>query len=292
MPLTISQVKATKPRDKDYKLFDEKGLFLLVKKNGSRYWRYKYRYAGKEKTLALGVFPDVGLAMARDKRDDARKLLDQNIDPSVQKKADKFSLSDKAGNTFEKVANEWFDIHISDKSESHKSRTRRMLNKELFPCLGGLLIHEITAPQLLQIFRKIEERGVVDTAHRAKQTAGQVFTYAIATGRVERNPATDLNGALRPKNRTHYPAITTPLETGRLMVAINAYDGTSTVRAALKLSALFFLRPGELRHLEWSEINWEKERIEIPARKMKMRHDHVVPISSQAMQIIKAGLIQ
>ncbi len=287
MPLTISQVKHAKPKEKDYKLFDEKGLFLLVKKNGSQYWRLKYRYGGKEKTLALGVFPEVSLADARSSRDDARTLLRQGIDPSVQRKTEKLYKSESTNNSFENIANEWFQTHIEPKSDSYKRRTRRLLDVELFPHIGSLPITEISVSQLLPVLKKIENRGVIDTAHKTKQTAGKVFQYAIATGRVERNPANDLSGALRPVNTVHFAAITTPLETGRLMLAINAYHGTAVVQAALKLSALFFLRPGELNQLEWSEINWEKERFELPDSKMKMRKEHIVPISRQAMKIIK-----
>ena len=287
MSINAVQAKTAQPKDKDYKLFDEKGMFLLIKNNGRKYWRMKYRFNGKHKTLSLGVFPEVSLKEARNKRDDARKLLDDNTDPSADKKRQKHEAFAATENNCECIGREWFSIKLSDKSDSHKSRSLRMLEKELFPVIGQRPVSEITAPELLTLLRKIEERGVVDTAHRAKQTAGQVFKYAIATGRAERNPSNDLTGALRPKNRVHYAAITTPKETGRLMLCMDAFEGTYIVKSALKLSALLFLRPGELRQLEWSEVNWDENRIEIPAKKMKMKLPHIVPMSRQAVNIIK-----
>ncbi|WP_252179703.1 site-specific integrase [Endozoicomonas sp. 4G] len=219
---------------------------------------------------------------AREKRDVARKQLSDNIDPGVYKAQQKIAATSAAENDFETIAMEWYNVQLSDKSESHKSRSLRMLRKELFPHIGRRPISDISPPELLMLLRRIENRGVVDTAHRAKQTAGQVFKYAIATGRTNRNPANDLTGALRPKNKTHYAAITTPKDVGKLMVAMDAFSGTYIVRSALKLSALFFLRPGELRHLEWDEVNWDEKRIEIKAEKMKTRQPHIVPVSSQA----------
>lgn len=287
MALTATQVKTAQAKEKDYKLSDEKGLYLLVRSSGRKYWKVKYRFAGKEKKLSLGVYPEISLKDAREGRDEARNLLKRNIDPSAQKQIEKFAVIESLANSFEVVGREWFQVKLSNASDSHKSRSLRMLEKELFPSLGNRPVAEVTAPELLSLLRKIENRGVVDTAHRAKQTAGQVFQYAIVTGRAERNPANDLTGALRPKNKTHYAAITTPFETGRLMLAMDAFMGTAVVRAALKLSALLFLRPGEIRHMEWSEIDWSLKRVEIPARKMKMRQPHIVPLSTQAIDILR-----
>ena len=287
MSLTAIQAKEAKAREKDYKLSDEKGLFLLIKKTGRKYWRMKYRIGGKEKLLAIGVYPEVSLKEARELRDSARKQVTNGIDPSAHKQRQKIIRSEAAQNSFQAIGDEWFIVKMSNKSDSHKSRTRRMLDKELYPELGNRPINEILAPELLKLLRSIENRGVIDTAHRAKQTAGQIFQYAIQTGKADRNPANDLTGALRPKNKTHYAAITTPAEAGKLMLAIDAFNGTSIVKTALKLSALTFLRPGELRQLEWSEIIWDANRIEIPAHRMKMKQPHIVPLSRQARKLLE-----
>ena len=286
MSLNASKIKNAPQKTRDYKLADEKGMFLLIKSTGRKYWRMQYRFAGKYKTLALGVYPEVSLKEARDKRDEARKLLSDNIDPCSHKLSIKQAVTETVSNNFEALGREWYAIKLTNKSESHRSRSLRMLEKELFPHIGHRPVAEITAPELLLVLRRIENRGVVDTAHRAKQTAGQVFQFAIATGRAERNPANDLTGALRPRDKTHYAAITTPVEAGKLMLAIDAFTGTYIVKAALKLSALFFLRPGELRHLEWEEVNWEGERIEVQAHKMKGNQPHIVPLCQQAQKLL------
>lgn len=286
-PLTASQVKQAKTDDKPYKLSDEKGMFLLVHTNGSKYWRLKYRYAGKEKLLALGVYPDVSLANARAKRDDARKLLDSDIDPGQAKKAKKRTLNQQADDSFEAIATEWFQTKMQDRSKSHQDRTWRALKKDLFTQVGGCPITQITAPELLMALRKIEARGAVETAHRAKQTAGQIFRYAVATGRAERDPSSDLKGALRNPNKKHLAAITDPKEAGKLLVAMDGYYGTPSVKNALLLSPLLFVRPGELRHMEWQEINWTEERWELPVEKMKTRQPHIVPLCHQAISILR-----
>ena len=287
MKLTDVAARKAKPQNNDYKMSDAGGLHLLIRKNGSKLWRYRYRFAGKERTLAIGAYPLISLKEARNKRDDARRMIDEGRDPSLEKQIKKQLHLTKYKNNFEAVGREWFEVRLSGKSESHQSRSLRMLEKELFPYLGIRPIADITAPELLIILRRIEKRGVVDTAHRAKQTAGQVFQYAIQTGRMNRNPATDLTGALRPKETTHYPALTTPKDVGKLMLAMDAYTGSTVVRAALKLSPLFFLRPGELRQLEWSFINWEENRIDVPASLMKMKDAHIVPLSRQARKILE-----
>jgi len=197
MPLTAIAAKQARPKDKPYKLSDERGMFLLVKPNGAKYWRLKYRYAGKEKSLSIGVYPEVTLAEAREHRDNARRLLRDDIDPGVAKKLKRMHQYEAETNCFEALAREWFETQMSDKSKSHQDRTIRALEKDLFPTLGRRPICQVTAPELLMALRKIEARGAIDTAHRAKQTAGQVFRYAIATGRAERDPSADLKGALR-----------------------------------------------------------------------------------------------
>lgn len=287
MPLTASAAKAAAPKDKNYKLSDEKGLFLLVRSNGAKYWRMKYRYQGKEKLLALGVFPEVTLAQARIKRDEARNQLRNDTDPSQSRQAIKAIRQSRNANSFKAITTEWL-IKRGKMSESSNARLNRLLEKDLYPILGNLPIAEITAPQILAALQNIEGRGAIGLAHKAKQYVGQIFRYAIASGKAERNPTADLQGALTvtPKAK-HLAAITDPIGTGRLMAAIENYVGTATVMAALKLSPLIFCRPGELRHLEWQEINWEESQIELPGAKMKTDEPHIIPLSRQAMAILK-----
>ena len=287
MPLTATTVKQAKPKDKAYKLADGRGLFLFVTSSGARYWRYKYRYAGKEKQLALGVYPEVSLADARDRHQEARDKLKHGIDPGEVRKVEKLTRHLAAAESFEAIAREWFAVKQHDRSKGHRDRTLRALEKDLFPVLGSRPISAITAPELLAVLRRIEARGAVETAHRAKQTAGQIFRYAVATGRAERDPSGDLKGALKPATKEHYSAITTPAEAGKLMLAIDEFEGTVVVKAALFLSAMLFQRPGEIRHMEWSEINWDEERWEIPAEKMKSKQAHIVPLAPQATAILR-----
>ncbi|MGH1432637.1 MAG: tyrosine-type recombinase/integrase [Neptuniibacter sp.] len=284
MPLTDRTIKTAKPRDKDYKLSDEKGLYLLVRKNGSKLFNLKYRFNGKEKKLSIGSYPDVTLQKAREKRDEARRMLVDGIDPSAHKKAQKASEKLNATNAFQAIALEWFETQLKDKSPSYQVRVQRSLEANLFPYLGETPIKDINAPVLLEVLRRVEARGAIETAHRVKQTAGQIFRYAIATGRAERDPTPDLKGALKPAQTKHFSAITEPKETGRLMVAIDHFEGTPVVKAALKLSALFFCRPGELRHLKWSDVNHEELRIELVAE--KTHQQHIIPLSKQALAIL------
>jgi integrase len=285
MPLTDRQVKAAKPQEKKYKLADEKGLYLEVRPNGSRYWRMKYRFHGKEKLAAFGVYPDVSLAAARELRDSARQQLTQGIDPSAAKKAQKQAGRTAAENSFELIAREWFSVRMSDKSEGHQARTMRALEKHLFGSIGNRPISEISALDLLPVLRKIEDKGHVETAHRVKQVAGQVFRYGIVTGRCERDPSADLKDALKPAKKSHFAAITDPKELGRLLVSIDEYPGTPAVIAALKCSALWFCRPGELRHVRWDQINWEEKRIEITAEKTFQQH--IIPLAKQSIEILE-----
>ncbi len=287
MALTATAVKQAKPREKPYKLSDEKGMFLLVNPNGSKYWRLKYRFGGKEKLLALGVFPDLSLAGARDKRDEARSQLANEIDPSVAKRVRKQAQKEEGGNSFKVIATEWFQTKMQNKAQGYQDRTWRGLKNDLFPALGHRPINQITAQELLAALRKVESRGAVDMAHRVKQSAGQVFRYGIVTGRCDRDPAADLKGALQPTNKKHFAAITDPKSVGKLLIAIDAYEGTPIVKTALKLSAILFQRPGEIRAMEWSEIDWEKKIWELPAEKMKMKQPHVVPLPKQAITLLK-----
>ncbi|MEQ9396143.1 tyrosine-type recombinase/integrase [Haliea sp.] len=285
--LTVAAIKNAKAGPKPRKLADGGGLYLLVDTRGGKYWRYDYRFAGKRKTLALGVYPDVSLKEAREAHYEAKRKIGQGIDPGEVRKVERQTSNLAAADTFEAVGREWFNQLLNDKSKSYQVRTERILEKDLYPYLGSRPISEIAAPELLAVLRRIESRGAVDIAHRARQTAGQVFRYAIRTGRAERDPSADLKGALKSRRKKHHAALTEPADVGRLMVAIDGFQGTAIVKAAVRLSALLFQRPGEIRAMEWAEINWETERWELPAEKMKMRLPHIVPLSRQALDILR-----
>jgi integrase len=287
MALTAPAVKEAKPKEKAYKLADGGGLFLLVNPKGAKYWRFKYRFGGKEKNLALGVYPEVSLKQAREKHQEARQKLSQGIDPSEIRKIEKLTRHLANEDSFEAIATEWFNQLMPEKSKSYRDRTGRILEKDLYPFIGKRPIASITAPELLATLRRIESRGANDIAHRAKQTAGQVFRYAVATGRAERDPSSDLKGALKPRNKKHHAALTEPKDVGRLLVAIDGFDGTQVVKTALQLSPLLFQRPGEIRNMEWAEIDWELKRWELPAKKMKMKLPHIVPLSKQVLALLE-----
>lgn len=286
MALTDTKIRGLKPTERDFKVSDEKGLFLLVKKNGGKYWRMKYRYLGKEKTLALGVYPATTLAHARAARDEARTLIAAGGDPMAKRKAEKQARSEASQNSFKAIALEWKSKRKPGAPTAEK-RLTSILEKDLFPPLGASPINEIKPTDVLRALRKIEDRGALETAKKARQATGQIFRYAIATGRAEANPAADLKDALRTNATQHYAALTEPKEVGRLMAAIHGYQATPAVMAAIRLAPLFFCRPGELRQLEWSEVNFDEARIEIPAARMKMSQDHIIPLASQAVEILE-----
>ena len=231
--LTAIEVKQAKPGDKDRKLADGGGLFLLITRSGAKYWRYKYRYVGREKLLALGIYPDVNLADARKRHQAARERLAQGIDPSEVRKVEKLTRHQAAAESFEAIAREWFATKQRNKSEGHRKRTERMLEKDLFPHLGARPITAITAPELLAVLRNVEGRGAIDIAHRARQVAGRVFRYAVATGRAERDPTGDLRDALKPRHTKHRAAITEATEVGHLLVAIDGFQGTPVSQGSL-----------------------------------------------------------
>ncbi|MCU7876787.1 MAG: tyrosine-type recombinase/integrase [Candidatus Thiodiazotropha sp. (ex Lucinoma borealis)] len=284
MALTDTAVRNAKPKEKAYKLFDGGGLFLLVNPKGSRYWRLKYRFQGKEKLLALGVYPDVSLKTARDRRDTARTQIADGIDPGEVRKATKAAQADE--NSFEAVACEWWSKHEPNWSETHSSRIMLRLKKDVFPWIGNRPIGEITAPELLTVLRRIESRGAVETAHRIHQSCGQIFRYAVATGRAERDSSADLKGALPPTRQKHHASITDPVKIGELLRVTDGYEGSFVTRCALQLASLTFVRPGELRHAEWSEIDLDNSEWRIPAEKMKMSVVHIVPLSTQAVAVL------
>ena len=283
--LTAIQVKKSKPGEKVFKLADGGGMYLQVHPNGARYWRYDYRFANKRKTLALGVYPEVSLKEAREHHQNARDKLRQGTDPGEVRKVEKLTRNLAAAESFEAVAREWFNQIMPEKSKSYRERTGRILEKDLYPYLGNRPIASISALELLGTLRRIEGRGANDIAHRAKQTAGQIFRYAVATGRAERDPSADLKGALKPRRKKkHHAAITDPAEVGRLLVAMDGFQGSLVVKTALLLSPLLFQRPGEIRGMEWSEINWTEARWEISAEKMKMSQPHIVPLSNHGLR--------
>lgn len=287
MALTDSAVRNAKAEGKAKKLADEKGLFLLVNPTGGKWWRLKYRFGGKEKLLSLGVYPDVTLKDARERRDTARKLLADGIDPGQHRKATKNMKAEQSANSFEAIAREWFAKFSPNWVPSHADKIIRRLERDIFPWLGSRPIAEITAPELLTCLRRIESRGALETAHRALQNCGQVYRYAVATGRAESDPSRDLKGAMPPPEVKHHAAVTDPDKVGELMRAINGYEGSFVTLCALKLAPLVFVRPGELRKAEWSEIDMDAAQWTIPAERMKMKQSHIVPLSTKAVSILR-----
>jgi integrase len=281
---TIRQVKSgPKPR----KLFDGGGLYLLVTPSGGKWWRLKYRFGRKERLLALGTYPEVSLRQARERRDQARKQIAANINPAVERKAAKAALVQGRPGTFEAVGREWFEKFSAIWAPGHAKTVIRRLERDVFPWLGGRPISEMTAVELLTVLRRVEERGALETAHRIHQVCGQIFRYAIATGRAQRNPSADLRGALPPVQEKHHAALTEPKQVGALMHSINGYQGSFVVRCAMRLTPLVFVRPCELRKAEWSEFDLDGATWRIPAARMKMRTEHLVPLSRQGVEVLR-----
>jgi integrase len=285
MPLTDTIIRSAKPRAKAIKIFDGGGLYLEISPAGGKWWRWKYRFGGKEKRLSLGVYPDVSLKSSREKRDAARKQLAAGIDPGEARKAAKLTQAGLA--SFEAIAREWHVKFSSGWVASHGDRVLRRLERDIFPWIGKRPISEIKAPELLVVLRRIESRGALETTHRAMQNCGQVFRYAVATGRAEREPTGDLRGALPPPKEKHHASIIEPKRIGGLLRAIAVYEGFFATKCALRLSPLVFVRPGELRKAQWPEVDLEKAEWRIPAERMKMREQHIVPLSRQAVEILR-----
>lgn len=283
----VKNVKHTGAASGD-KYTDGRAMYLLVNAVG-KYWRMNYRFADKRKTLALGVYPDVGLAKARARRDKAREQLADGIDPATAKREEKQAQADAAANTFEAVARVWLSKTASKRAEVTQSRITTLLEKDVFPFIGSMPISTIKPRDVLdKSVRKIEARGSIDTAHRAKQICGQIFRYAVAVGLAERDVTTDLRGALAAIPESHFAAITEPKQAGELMRSIFGYTGHPCTVAALKLTPLVFVRPGELRTAEWAEIDLDAAEWRIPAFKMKMKVDHLVPLSTQAVALLRS----
>ena len=287
MPLTRAQIESTQPGPKPIRLFDGRGLYLEIAPNGGRWWRFKYRYAGKEKRLSLGVYPEVGLKEARQKLDDVRRQLSAGVDPGEQRRAAKAVAKHGGVNTFEVIAHEWFAMHEPRWASGHSEKILGRLERDIFPWLGRKGIADIAPLDVLNTLRRIEERGANETAHRAMQNCSQVFRYAVATGRAVRDVTADLRGALRPAISRHHPSITDPKGVGALLRAIDGYGGSFVTQSALRLAPLVFVRPGELRMAEWSEIEMEAGEWRIPAARMKGRRQHIVPLATQAVAILK-----
>ena len=283
--LNNTQLTNAKPEAKPYKLADGGGMYLLVTPKGGKWWRLDYRLRGKRKTVSLGVYPDVKLKKARDKREAARENIAAGIDPSEIKQEEK--AKQENADSFKAVADEWLKKYAVQWVPSHTDKIKLRLKNDVYPWLGDKAIHEITAPGLLRVLRRVEDRGAVETAHRIRQNCGQIFRYAVASGRADRDPSQDLRGALPPAKETHYATITAPTEIGALLRAIDGYTGQFATRCALRLAYLTFVRPGELRHAEWAEIDLKKKEWRIPPEKMKMKRPHIVPLSKQAVEVLE-----
>lgn len=279
------QIKHAKPQAKTYKLTDGSGLQLEISPTGGKWWRLRYRFEGKEKRISLGTYPEVSLREARERRDQARKLVANGVDPSLARQAQKASRKESLANSFEVVAREWFDRKEDDWVPSHGTRILRRLERDIFPKIGQIPVADLTAQILLSVLRKIEERGAIETAHRALQNCGKIMRYAVSTGRAERDPTPDLKDALKTVKPTHFASVTDPIEVGKLLPLLDGYSGGYAVRAALKLAPLVFVRPGELRNAKWADIDLDKAewRYLVP----KTQTPHIVPLATQAVSILE-----
>lgn len=286
MKLNARQVDAAKPREKAYKLADGAGLYLEVVPSGSRYWRMKYRFNGKEKRMAFGVYPTVSLAQARALRDEAKKKLAEGIDPSFAKKEEKLVRDVQLNNTFQAVALEWHGTKVSRWSEGYASDIMEAFNKDIFPYIGQQPVNEIKPLVLLNVLRRMESRGATEKAKKVRQRCSEVFRYAIVTGRAEYNPAADLTSAMSGHESKHYPFLTVE-ELPDFFKALSGYTGSPLVVLAARLLILTGVRTGELRGAFWSEFDLEKAVWEIPAARMKMKRPHLVPLSTQALEILQ-----
>lgn len=285
MSLTDTAIRKAKPTDKPQRLFDGGGLYLEIAPSGGKLWRWKYRHSGKEKRLALGTYPDVSLLAARKRHAEARELLADGVDPAEQRKAHKAAGAERAANSFEVIAREWLaGREVVDKT---RRKITGWFEVDVFPWIGARPVADLTAPEFLAVIRRVENRGLGDTPARILQKCGQVMRYAVATGRAERDPTGDLRGALKQAKGGHYAAVTDPAQVGELLRALDGYAGSLTVKCALRLAPLVFVRPGELRGAEWTEIDFDKAEWNIPAERMKMRLPHLVPLSSQAVAVLR-----
>ncbi len=285
MALIDTQLRNAKPAAKDYSLSDSLGLSILITTKGGKWWRFRYRYLGKPKLMSLGTYPEVSLLQARAKRDEARALVAEGKNPSDERKEKNSQAKLNAENTFEAVANAWHALHNKTKSETHQRRVRRWLDVYLFPTLGAKPISSVSAPMILEATSLLQKQGKLETAHRVIQTAGQVFRYAIQKGFATYNPAPDLKGALPPPVVKNMAAMIEPKDFAGLLRAIDGYKGTLTVQSALKLAPLLFQRIGELRHMKWMDLDFEKNEWRYLVTKTKT--PHIVPLSRQVVELLK-----
>ncbi|EAZ7775723.1 tyrosine-type recombinase/integrase [Salmonella enterica subsp. enterica serovar Woodinville] len=286
MKLNARQVETAKPKDKPYKLADGGGMYLEVFPNGTKSWRMKYRIAGKEKRVVFGVYPTITLADARSKRDDAKKLLVKGVDPSAFKKESKLAQIEEVKNTFQQIALEWHNMKVKKWSAGYASDILEAFNKDVFPFIGQRPVADIKPLELLNVLKKMEERGATEKAKKVRQRCGEVFRYAIVTGRAEYNPAPDLTSAMQGHESKHYPFLTIE-ELPAFFKALAGYSGSELVVLAARLMIITGVRTGELRGALWSEIYTDKGLWEISAERMKMRRPHIVPLSVQALEIIE-----
>ncbi|EAS1843445.1 DUF4102 domain-containing protein [Salmonella enterica] len=287
MKLTARQISTAKPTEKPYKLSDGGGLYLLVNPNGSRYWRMKYRYAGKEKLLSIGVYPDVTLAEARDKRTQAKRILAAGDDPSEVKQAEREAKNLAVNNSFELLALEWHEHKKPNWSSGYADDIMEYLRKDIFPYIGKKAITDIKPITMLSVLKKMEERGVLDKLKKTRQACRQIFTYAIITGRAEFNPVTDLARALKTPKQQHFPHLM-PTQIGPFIHAVNTYSGSKVTRIATLLLMYTSVRTIELRASEWTEFDLDNDLWQIPKERMKMRRPHLVPLSRQ----VKSHLLE
>jgi integrase len=283
--LTDTKLRSLKPRNVVFRIADTNGLCIEIRPAGSKIWRYRYRFAGNANMLTLGEYPAVSLAEARGERDKARALLKSGADPAQVARIQRAAQIEESGNTFNAMADELIEKRAKTLSPGSVVRERRMLEKDLGPIIGDIPVQDITAPLLLTALRKIEARGAVETAHRARAAASLVFRYAIATGRTKYNPAADLIGALTSPKTKHFASLTEPDDVAKLLNALYGYQGSPIVLAALKLSAMFFVRPGELRHARWEDIDLSKAEWRYVTSKTKT--PHIVPLAKQAIEVLK-----
>jgi integrase len=289
MPLTDTAVRNAKPGAKPVKISDERGLHLMVTPSGGKLWRFRYAFDGKEKLLSFGAYPDVSLADARDRRDQARKQIANGIDPSEQRKAAKATRAGLAANTFEVIAREWYAKAMEGKADTTKEKLLRRLEVDVFPWIGARPISEIAPADLVRIIERMESRGAVDLAKRVHNAIMRIFRYAVTKGFTSSNPAQsiDLNLILPQKGVQHHASVTDPKAVGELLRAIDGFTGAFITRCALHVAAYTFVRPGNLRHAEWTEIDFDKAEWRIQAGKMKMKEQHIIPLSTQVIAILK-----
>lgn len=287
MALSDLAVRTAKASEKARKMTDEKGMYLLIQPGGTKLWRMDYRFEGKRKTLALGTYPEISLAQARDKRDEARKLLAREIDPSAKRKLDKADRLEAQANTFEAIARDWMKVRGKEWSEGYAGKTKACMERHAFPVIGSKPIKNIISPELLGMLRAIENRGTVDMAHRIQQHCGAVFRYAISTGIANTDPTLSLHDALSTVKAKHYAALTDPKDFAELLRCIDEYRGEVTTKIAMLMLAYTFQRTKEIRFAEWSQFDFEAALWRIPDHVMKMREAHIVPLSQQVIGYLK-----